>query len=44
MTRTALILQGAVDAVLALFKEQGYGYASVVGEMCEGEARVTVES
>ena len=35
---------GAVDAVLALFKEQGYGYASVVGEMCEGEARVTVES
>jgi selenide,water dikinase len=34
----------SVDEVLALFKSQGYGYASVVGEMREGEARVTVEA
>jgi selenide,water dikinase len=34
---------GSVDEVLALFKKQGYGYASVVGEMREGNARVTVE-
>jgi selenide,water dikinase len=34
---------GSVDEVLALFKKQGYGYASVVGEMHEGDARVTVE-
>ena len=35
--------RGATDEVLALFKQNGYGYASVVGELTEGEARVTIE-
>ena len=33
----------AADEVLALFKQNGYRYASVVGELTEGEARVTLE-
>ena len=30
------------NAVVALFHEQGYGFASVVGEMSDGDPRVTV--
>ncbi|MNL42112.1 selenophosphate synthetase [compost metagenome] len=32
----------AADAVLALFHSQGFGDATVVGEMVEGDARVQV--
>ena len=34
---------GAADAVLDLFQSQGYGYATVIGELTEGDPHVTVE-
>ncbi|MYM75133.1 selenide, water dikinase SelD [Duganella sp. FT134W] len=33
---------GSVDEVLALFREQGFGEAAVIGRMAAGEARVIV--